>query len=376
MQDLAHAHLKESILLHEAIPPTVGTASIPNQTGIPQILQLRPEERDALRVLFLAPFAPERGSPRPHRHPKVGVRPIYHWEIYRILEELGVLAATCNDLNRLPELAGDSNFVFSLFSRAPFRNCEVYVPAICARLGVALVGAPANVRALAEDKHYAKAIAAQAGIPVVPGVAYGREADIPAEPPMPGPYFVKYRFGSASEDVSLDCATESWDRAADKARQFLAIGKDPVIETLIPGIDITVPVLGGDQPVALTPVAEISTLTHGIATFEQKRFLTADRHRELVRDAAMAEQAQMLARRVAAEMQPFDYMRVDFRFDPERRRLLFMECNIACNLGSTAAIMFSAGHHGISHAAIVEHVLAYSHRRQAATGRAWQTVNV
>lgn len=340
------------------------------------LFQLTQGERQSLQVLFLAPFAPERGSPRPHRHPKVGVRPIYHWEICHILDDLGVLTATCNDLDRLPDLARNSNYIFSLFSRAPFRNCEVYVPAICSRLGIAVMGAPPNVRALAEDKHHAKAVAAQAGIPVIPGVAYGRSIDIPARPPMGGPYFVKYRFGSASEDVTMDCATDSWDAAADKARQFLAQGKDAMIETLIPGIDVTVPVLGGDVPIVLTPVAEISSLDHGIATFEQKRFLTANRRRELFADSEVAEQARELSRQVAAEFQPFDYMRVDFRFDPVKRRLMFMECNISCNLGSTAAVMLSANHHGISQAAFVEHILTYSHRRQTRVGRAWQTVNV
>lgn len=340
------------------------------------LLQLTPDERRQLSVLYLAPFAPERGTPPPDRHPQVGIRPIYHWEIYDILERLGVLTATCRDLDRLPELAKQANYVFSLFSRAPFRNCEVYVAAACARLGVPVMGAPPNVRALAEDKHHAKAVVAQAGIAVVPGQAYARAVDIPAAPPFPGPYFVKYRFGSASEDVSPDCATESWDAAAEKAREFLALGKEPVVEALIPGIDVTVPVLGGRDPIVLSPVAEISDLPHGIATFEQKRFLTQSRRRELFDDAAMAEQAMALSCRVAAEMQPFDYMRVDFRYDPARHQLLFMEANIACNLGSTAAIMFSARHHGLSHAAVVEHILAHSCRRQPKAGKVWQTVNV
>lgn len=340
------------------------------------LLQLSSEERRELRVLYVAPFAPDPGTPRPDRHPDVGIRPIYHWEISRILDELGVLAETCSALDCLSSKAAQVDFVFSLFSRGPFRNCEVYVPAICARLGIPVMGAPPNIRALAEDKHFAKAVMAQAGVPVVPGVAYARAIDIPAAAPMPGPYFVKYRFGSASEDVTADCATADWQVAARKARAFLEHGKDPVIEALIPGIDITVPVLGGDEPLVLTPVAEISDLEHGIATFQQKRFLTSDRRRQLVDDPALAGQVTALARRVAAELQPFDYMRVDFRYDPRDGRLLFMESNIACNLGSTAAIMMSAGHHGISHAAFVEHVLAYSYRRQPKAGSAWRTNNL
>lgn len=344
--------------------------------AVPRLLQLTESERTTLKVMFLAPFAPDRGAPKPDRHPTVGVRPVYHWEIYRILEDLGVLATTCRDLDRLPDLVNQSNFLFSLFSRAPFRNCEVYVPALCSRLGVPLMGAPANVRALAEDKHFAKAVAAQAGIPSVPGTAYARAIDIPAEAPFAGPYFVKYRFGSASEDVADDCATDSWAAAADMARAFLDRGKEPMVERLVSGIDITVPVLGGDEPIVLDPVAEISELPHGIATFQQKRFLTQDRRREMFADAEMAARAQELAQRVAAEMQPFDYMRVDFRFDPERRELLFMETNIACNLGSTAAIMFSATRSGLTHAQVVEHILAYSVRRQPVAGQPWQTVNI
>lgn len=340
------------------------------------LLQLSDAERQGLTVCYLAPFAPEPGTAKPEWHPTVGVRAVYHYEIYTLLTGLGIEVLSCRDLDSFPACAQRSNYVFSLFSRAPFRNCEVYVPAVCERLRIPYLGAPPNIRALAEDKALAKLAAAAAGLPVVPGLACARAEDITAEAPFAGPYFVKYRFGSASEDVSLDCVQEEWGGAVAVARRFLEAGKECLIERLVPGIDITVPVLGGPQPLVLPPVAEISDLPYGIATFQQKRFLTGDRRRTLLEDAAAVAAAESFARALAGWSQPFDYMRVDFRWTPGAALPQFLEFNIACNLGSTAAICFSAASRGLTQAACIEHILVHSLRRQSALARPWQTVNI
>ncbi len=338
--------------------------------------QLTDEERRDVKVLYLAPFAPDLGAGKPDFHPEVGVRAVYHYEIFKSLESLGLAVDTCRDLDELPERAREANFIFSLFSRAPFRNCEIYVPSVCERLRVPYLGAPPNIRALAEDKVLAKLLASSLGLRVAPSLACVRSEDIPAQAPFEGPYFVKYRFGSASEKIDLDCVQQDWTAAVAIARGFLDGGKECLIERLIPGIDVTVPVLGAARPVALQPWAEISDLPYGIATFKQKRFLTSDRRRVPIRERKVAESAMADAATLAAACQPFDYMRVDFRWAPGDNSLTFLEFNIACNLGSTAAIMASAAAIGLSQTACVEHILAHSLRRQSNFGRPWETENI
>ena len=339
-------------------------------------LCLTDDEREDAKVLYLAPFAPERGAGKPDFHPAVGVRAVYHYEIFKSLESLGVSVESCSDLDQLPERAREANFIFSLFSRAPFRNCEIYVPSVCERLRVPYLGAPPNIRALAEDKVLAKLLASSLGLEVAPSVACVRSTDIPKNAPFAGPYLVKYRFGSASERIDLDCIQEGWTAAVEIAKGFLDGGKECLIERLIPGIDVTVPVLAADQPVALQPWAEISDLPYGIATFKQKRFLTSDRRRVAVREPKVAQSAKVQAATLAAACQPFDYMRVDFRWTPGEDTLTFLEFNIGCNLGSTAAIMASAATVGLSQSDCVEHILVHSLRRQSSFAQRWHTENI
>ena len=283
----------------------------------------------------------------------------------------------CHDLDEFPARARNANYVFSLFSRAPFRNCEVYVATVCERLRIPYLGAPPNIRALAEDKLLAKLLAASLGLRIAPSVACVRSQDIPQRPPFTGPYLVKYRFGSASESISLSNVTEDWDAAVTVANGFLADGKECLIERLIPGVDLTVPVLAtATRPVALPPWAEFSDQPFGIATFTQKRFLTPDRRRQAVDRPEIAEAVTADAVTLAAACQPFDYTRVDFRWNPDDDTLTFLEFNIGCNLGSTAAIMTSAARIGLTQAACVEHILAHSLRRQAGFAKNWRTENI
>ncbi|MBM3540360.1 MAG: hypothetical protein FJX55_21370 [Alphaproteobacteria bacterium] len=341
-----------------------------------ELLRLGAAERTAMDVLFAAPFAPLPGEPPPALHPTVGIRPRYHHEIFTLLQGLGLKVTSCRDLADLPAALGRHNYVFSLYSRAPFRNCEVYVPALCEAAGIAYMGAPPNIRAMAEDKYLSKALALAAGLPVPPGRPYVSADDLVEEPDFAGPYFVKYRFGSASEDVSEESVQASWRGARERARALLAMGKEVLVERCIAGTDMTVPVLGGPVPLWLPAAEEISDLPYGIATFRQKRFLKQTRRRRIVADGPLAERLGNLSLSLAQRMLPFDYMRADYRCETGTGEIYFIETNIACNLGSTAAIAQSAAQAGLSHAAIIEHILVHSVRRQGLQRTRLKTDNI
>ena len=59
-----------------------------------------------------------------------------------------------------------------------------------------------------------------------------------------GPYFVKDRFGAASEGVTEASLQDSWAGAARVVTELQASGKEVLIERFCPGIDLTVPVIG------------------------------------------------------------------------------------------------------------------------------------
>ncbi|WP_439813790.1 hypothetical protein [Zavarzinia sp. CC-PAN008] len=325
---------------------------------------LPPGMRRDLRILFLAPFAPDAGAERPDMHPVHGVAPRYNYEIYTTLLGLGLDVVPCRDLDHFAASVGQFDFVFTLFNFAPFRNSELFVSTVCERAGVAYLGAPPNVRALAEDKLLTKLAAQASGLPVVPGVAWRLPREV-TTPPFPGPWFVKPRFGSASAGVTPESVREDVDGLRTQVAQILDRWPEALVEPLIDGTDLTVPVIGGETPLVLPPCEEVSDLPHGIATYRQKRLIDRNRVRRVVEDPLLAGALMDQAAQVAALFQPFDYLRVDFRREAGTGRTFVMEVNIGCNLGSHAAIALAARTAGIEHPDLIARILTHSLTRQA-----------
>lgn len=302
-------------------------------------------------------------------HPEVGVAPRYNHELYNILLGLGLRVDPyrdlCGDLGRFMAVSRRYNFVFTIYNRAPFRNSEVFVSSVCEYMGIPYLGAPPNVRALAEDKWLTRRLAQTLDIPVPPGAIYDT-ADDPGRPPdFEGPYLVKPRFGAASQDITAASVGETWPAVLPQLRRLLDSGEEVLAERCVSGTDITVPVLGGDPPLVLPPAEEISGLPRGIATFHQKRLIDKSRRRVILNEEEISRHAVDYTRRLAAEAEPFDYLRVDFRLDAKRRMLYLLELNIGCNLGSHAAIALSAAHAGYDHAPVISHIIAHSLRRRS-----------
>ncbi len=207
--------------------------------------------RSAARVLFLARSAPEAPGYACRSFPGDGGYPAYYHRVWRTLGELGYRVSTASQCRDLFGAAGQTDLVFSLYNRMPIRNPEVFVASTCEQLHLAYVGAPPNVRALAEDKWFSKLAARAIGIPTAEGAIYDCPADLKSSPPFAGPYFVKNRFGAASEGVSGQSIQGDWAGAARVALSLMQRGMSVLVELYAPGIDITVPVLGGDAPMTL-----------------------------------------------------------------------------------------------------------------------------
>lgn len=341
-----------------------------NAENLP-LSKLVPERLRSLKLLLLARFAPDPGTDAPpDMHPTGGVFPRYHHELYRILSGLGIDTTPCRDIDRFFETARDYNFVFSVFNRIPpKRNAEVLVSSVCEYLGIPYLGAPPNIRALAEDKYLTKRVARSLGIPVLPGKAYRHLSETETPPDFGGPYFVKPRFGAASEDIDEASFQDGWSGAKAKVVAMVERGKECLVEQGVIGTDITVPALGGTPPLVLPCAEEISELKAGVSTFRQKRMFEAKRRRIIIQDRPedrkLCRALQAAARTLCDEIRRFDYLRVDFRLDARRERFYLLECNICCNLASYAAVSQSAAHVGISQPELIGHILAHSLARQS-----------
>lgn len=325
--------------------------------------QLSTVQLDSLNVLFLASRAPHSDI-IPPLDQEIGVHPRYNYELFKVIQSLGVNVTACDNLPEFLEVALQYDYIFTILNRAPFRNSEVFVSTMCEYFHRPYLGAPPNIRALAEDKYFTKLLAQTLQIPTTPSKIYQHLADLESAPEFAGPYFIKPRFGAASEDISVDSIQELWTDARLKVATMLQQGKACLVERCVAGTDITVPILGGFPPIILPPAEEISELPFGISTFRQKRLLDRGRQRCMLQDAELNACLLEYAQRFYPHVSPFDYIRMDFRLDTHRQQLFLLEFNLGCNLGSHAAIAQSAHHYGISQAELINHLISYSLHRQ------------
>ena len=324
--------------------------------------------RAALRVLYLAPHAPTPGTePPPPIHPEFGVQPAYQYEVWDMLRNgLGLDVESRSSLGALPEAFEGRNYVFTLFNIARFRNSEVYVSSLSAAAGIACLGAPPNIRALAEDKWLTKLSAQALGLPTPAGAVFGPGAPV-CRPLFDGPYIAKPRFGAASMGVDTFSAQANFDALAARVAELETSTDECLVEHVFGECDVTVPVLIGDEgPVALPPARQTIDGPFGIFTHRHKRKLIPGLVRDFPGDEAWLEPIVDDALRFARAVMPYDYLRCDFRHGPEGHALL--ECNIACSIGREMAFAQSAEKAGISFAALVEHILVTSLDRQWGAG--------
>jgi D-alanine-D-alanine ligase len=327
--------------------------------------QLTDKEIASLNVLFLAPFAPlEHDKEPPPMHQSVGVVPRYNFELYKLLQSLGFRVTPCHDLNEFIETAKNYNFIFTIYNRADFRNSEVLVSSVCEYFKIPYLGAPPNLRAIAEDKYFGKVLAASLGIPTGPSKIFKNHNDIKEKPDFPGPYFIKPRFGAASEEIENNSFQNSWENSLPVVIQVLDKGKECIVEPGIEGIDITVPVLGGDPPIILPCVEDLSHLPFGIVTYCQKRQMEKGTLRSIFKDNTLNETLKNYALCLSKQLKPFDYLRLDFRLEKNSQKLCFLEVGFGCNLSSFSAFSLAAKHIQLTQKDIINHIISYSLRRQ------------
>ena len=330
--------------------------------------RLTEARRSALRVLYLATHAPVPGAPPPLAiHPEFGVQPAYHYEIWDLLRNgLGLDVECRSDLRALPQALEDRNYLFTLYSIAPFRNSKAYVSALASAAGIACLGSPPNVRALFDDKWLTKLIAQALGLRTPEGMVFTAGEPV-RTPAFDGPYIAKPRFGAASLGIDDDSAHADFDSLADRVAALGASTDECLVEQVVGDFDVTVPILiGDDGPAALPPASQATDHPYGIFTHRHKRKLISGLVREFPPDAPWLRPIVEDALRVAQTVQPYDYLRCDFRFGPEGHVLL--ECNVACSIGSEMAFARSAARAGIALDALVEHILATSLDRQWGVG--------
>lgn len=324
---------------------------------------------DPLRVLFLAPYAPDAPDYSTKSYKGNGGYPQYHHSIYRLLEQIGCRVESSSKPYAILHARGNVDYVFSLLNRFPIENPEIFISSYCEFAGVPYLGAAPNIRAVAEDKWLLKLCFRGLGLPAARGIMLHRDARIPAQVPeeLAGVscFFVKKRFGAASDCITEGNIASSWDAVVARAGEIMALGHDVLIEEFCHGIDYTVPVLGGAEPLLLGLVRPGSDKKGGIITGDLKL------HDHLGYGWAENEIAPEIQASISEDMRtlwralgPIDYFRMDYRIDPTTGVRKLIEMNICCYIGKSGPFAMGAQRIGYTHGDLMKSILHYSYCRQ------------
>jgi D-alanine-D-alanine ligase len=323
---------------------------------------MTPQDPGKTRILYLARFAPDDPVYEVKGDGAVSGYAEYHFNLFKELQAIGYDVRSSSKPYAAWGAGGNVDFVFSLLNRMPIRNPEVHIPSVCEYLRLPYLGAPPNIRALAEDKYLSKLAFQALGLTVAPGRAYGIGTAL--EPPdFPGPYFIKDRFGAASEGIDEDSLQDDWQGAARIVERLHAQGREALVESYCPGLDVTVPVIGHEPYLILGHVAPQSDKTGHILTEDLK----LDDHlgNRMIDVGSSAAGIAGDVDRLWRALGPIDYFRVDYRWDPKTGRRVVLEINICCYFGCQGALGLAGQQWGFSRRDLLAHVVEYSLARQS-----------
>jgi D-alanine-D-alanine ligase len=314
------------------------------------------------KLLYLAPYAPDFPDFEVKPYNADGGYPKYHYNIYHALKKIGYQVWSTSKPYAIQFASGNVDYVFSLMNRMPILNSEIFISAYCEFARISYLGAPPNIRALAEDKFLTKLVAQSIGVPVALGLPFAAGGVWPKEAPFTGPFFVKDRFGAGSRGISEQNICDKWHEAKQRAYEMVDGGDSVIVEQFCPGIDVTVSVLGGAKPIILGFVQPNSDKIGSILTEDLK--LHDHLGYKLIDVGTMEEAFDGDIQHIWSAFGPIDYFRADYRVDFESKQRRLLEINICCYLGNGGAICLAAKQHGYSQLDVLEHVIEYSLERQ------------
>ena len=265
------------------------------------------------RIMFLAPYAPDAPDFSKKPYTGNGGYPQYHYNIYKAIQDIGYDVVSSSKPYSVQFAKGNVDYVFSLMNRFAMSRPEIFISSYCEFIQIPYLGAPPNIRAIAEDKLLTKMVFRSLELNVPEGIGLSGEKGIPAQAPFPGPYFVKKRFGAASGGIREDSICSSWKAVDSCARRLMEEGHEVLVEQYCEGIDVTVPVLGGENPVILGYVQPKSDKPGSIITEDLK--LHDHLGYQLVSVQDMEQDIACDVRKIWSALGPMDYFRIDYRID-------------------------------------------------------------
>lgn len=330
-----------------------------------QCLRLKDEAKERLKILFLAKWAEGDGTP----DTQDGTHATYHYELRETLKSIGLNVEACGRYERLFDTP-DYDFLFTLFNRGGFVNSEMLAPLLATYRKVPFLGASPILRGLGDDKHLMKLAAKNRGLTTPDWEIYRRGCPAINPPAFKSDRMVvKPNASSASWGIK---AVESWADGLEHIHYLHSLGHDAIVETFVNGYELAVPIIGARTPWILPIVRFFVDDPLAIRSYEQKRHLTPSDNVELqiYKEQPIIDRLEAMTRSVLPEIWPCDYARLEFKYDPVKDELNFLEINLSCNLWSKKAVPFSARGAGVEYPELIETILCHSMMRQGLVSKA------
>lgn len=225
------------------------------------------------------------------------------------------------------------------------------VQGVLETFGVAYTHSGVRASALAMDKHRAKAVLREAGVPVAEGLLMARE-DAARAHPMEPPYVVKPNGEGSSVGVFLvrEGANRPPEALLDPDWRF---GAEVVVERFAPGRELTVAVMG-DRALTVTDIVAAADWYD----YEAKYAAGGSRHivpADLPAHAAEACLAHALTAHRALGCRGLT--RIDFRYDDLHDDLVCLEVNTQPGMTPTSLAPEQAAYCGVSFPELVRWLL-------------------
>ncbi|MCW8914721.1 MAG: hypothetical protein OQK24_02575 [Magnetovibrio sp.] len=314
-------------------------------------------------ILYIAGFAPTGEGDYEIEPDNFPILKQYHADLYTQLTQQFDRVIPATSLDTAMDYYGEYDFIFSVHNSAPFRNSEVFISAFAESKSVPYLGAPPNIRAIAEDKHLAKIVARYLGVRTPEWYSLNVGEPLPTKLSFGGPYIIKPRYGVNSEAMPDNCVQDTLLDLSEEWEKLNKAGISCIIERFIPGDNYSVPIIEG-IPYRNLPI--ISEAGDGSLNLHSRTFKQSNSgiNRVVCQDRQTAETLKRETYKIWNEISPVDYFRADWRKEKYSRDDYFLEFNVCCNLGKKSAMTLAAKTIGLSWAKLIDHLIVTALRRQ------------
>ncbi len=260
---------------------------------------------------------------------------------------------------------GVEMFVYNLAYGVQGECRYTHIPSLLELAGLPYVGSGPRAHTIALDKHLAKLVMREAGLPT-PAFQLIRRVGQRLEADLHYPVVVKPQFESTSFGIKLVEDDDGLDQAVDHI--IRAWQQPALVEAFIDGLEVNCGVLGNDPAEAL-PVLEVSfgerTGGDAMLTYEAKRDRIAEHICPARIDESLSAAVQMLAVQCFEVIGCSDCARCDFRVDRDGNPQI-LEINSMVAVHEASSYFLAARTVGMSFADLVDRILASARSRYAA----------